>query len=312
MTFRDYKDTFVDVAVQELTDGGEIYAIPLYIDTLALYYNKDIFDTEGVAQPPKTWNDFITTVERLTRFDNEGHIERAGAAIGTSRNVNRSTDILSLLMLQSGVEMVNDDFTLATFSEPVQGQNVGEIALQFYTDFANPTKRVYTWNDEMFYSIDAFFTGQTAIMFNYSHHVKTLREKAPRFRFDVAPMPQIEDSETINYANYWAPTVSEFSEAPVAAWRFLKYLSSPEGVIPYLNASERPVARRDLVEEQSIETELGVFAEQALSAFSWYQADNSAVETIFADMIDDINLNRASIREALSDAETKVNLIMQR
>ncbi len=312
MTFRGYKDTFVDVAVQELTDGGDIYALPLYIDTLALYYNKDIFDTESVAEPPSDWNEFIDIVEQLTKFATDGGIERAGAALGTSRNVNRSTDILSLLMLQSGVEMVNDDQTLATFSEPVQGQNVGEIALQFYTDFANPTKRVYSWNDDMFYSIDAFFTGQTAMMFNYSHHVKTLREKAPRFRFDVAKMPQIEGSETINYANYWAPTVSEFSEDTVAAWKFLAYLSSPEGVIPYLNSSERPVARRDLIEEQSIETELGVFAEQALSAFSWYQVDNSAIEKIFADMIDDINFNRMSVREALSDAETKVSLLMQR
>jgi len=312
MIFRDYKDTFVDVAVQDLTDRGEIYALPLYIDTLALYYNKDIFDSEGIAQPPSDWNEFIDIVEKLTKFSTDGRIERAGVALGTSRNVNRSTDILSLLMLQSGVEMVNEDATLATFSDPVQGQNVGEIALQFYTDFANPNKRVYTWNDDLFYSIDAFFTGQAVMMFNYSHHVQTLRDKAPRFKFDVADMPQIEGSESINYANYWVPTVWEFSEDPITAWKFLAYLASPEGVIPYLNSSQRPVARRDLVGEQSIELGIGVFAEQALSAYSWYQIENSAIETIFADMIDDVNFNRASVREALSDAETKVNLIMQK
>jgi multiple sugar transport system substrate-binding protein len=279
---------------------------------LALYYNKDIFDTEGIAQPPSTWTEFNDIVEKLTKFNSGGEIERAGAAVGTSRNVNRSTDILALLMLQSGVEMVNDNLTEATFSEPVGGQNVGEIALQFYTDFANPNKRVYTWNDKMFYSIDAFFTGQAAMMLNYSHHVKTLQEKSPRFKFDIAPMPQIEGSEAINYANYWAPTVSEFSENPIAAWRFLKYLTSLDGLIPYLNASEKPVARRDFIEEQSRQTEFGVFADQSLSAFSWYQIDNRAIETIFADMIDDINFNRASIREALSNAETKVTLLMSK
>ncbi len=312
MTFKDFENTFVDVAVQDLTENGEIYAVPLYIDTLALYYNKDIFDAEGIAQPPSNWNDLIEMVEKLTKFNTDGSIERAGAAIGTSRNINRSTDLLQLLMLQSGVRMVNDKLTEAEFSNPVQGQNVGEISLQFYTDFADPSKRVYTWNDKMFYSIDAFFTGKTAMMFNYSHHAQTLRDKAPRFKFDVAPMPQIEGSGRINYANYWAPTVSEFSENPITAWKFLEFLSSPDGVASYVNTSERPVARRDLIEEQSLESDLGVFAEQALSAFSWYQIDNKAIQTIFADMIDDINSNRASVREALSNAETKVTLLMQK
>ncbi len=312
MTFREFGDTFVDVAVQDLTDGREIYGVPLYIDTLALYYNKDIFDAEGIPQPPRNWIDFMEIVEKLTRFNDEGGIEKSAAAIGTSRNVNRSTDLLSLLMLQSGIRMVNDRLTEAEFSSPVGGQNVGEIALQFYTDFADPSKRVYTWNDSMFYSIDAFFTGKTAMMFNYSHHIQTLRDKAPRFKFGVASMPQIKESETINYANYWAPTVSEFSENPVAAWKFIKYLSSSDGVIPYLNMSQRPVARRDLVEEQAFEPDLGVFSEQALSAFSWYQVDNKAIETIFADMIDDINFNKASVREALSRAETRVTVLMQK
>ncbi len=312
-TFRRFREEFVDVATQDLTTDGEIYALPLYVDTLALYFNRDVFDTEGIASPPRTWDDFNGVVGRLTQFDNLNNITRSAVAMGTARNINRSTDILTLLMLQSGVEMVDDDFTEATFARSVQGQNVGEIALQYYTDFANPTKRVYTWNDDQFYSIDAFFTGKTAMMFNYSHHIQTLEEKSARFKFGVALMPQIEGSEAVNYANYWAPTVAERSLYSVEAWKFLVYLASREGVTSYINASSRPVARRDLISALVDDPNYGIFAEQALSATSWLQPDSSAVETIFADMIDDVNFNRVeSVREALNDAETEVNVLMQR
>src|SRR3989344_5351930 len=39
-----------------------VYALPLSIDTLALFYNKDIFDTAGIVSPPKTWSEFQALV----------------------------------------------------------------------------------------------------------------------------------------------------------------------------------------------------------------------------------------------------------
>ena len=80
----------------------------------------------------------------------------------------------------------------------------------------------------------------------------------------------------------------------------------------YVNASNRPSARRDLIEQQETDPDLGVFATQALSARSWYQVDNSAIETIFAEMIDDVNFGRASVRAALQAAENKVSVLMSR
>src|SRR6185369_16413812 len=108
-------------------------------------------------------------------------------AIGTAKNINRSTDILALLMLQSGTQMTSQGNTSATFSRPVNNQSVGESALQYYTDFANPSKQLYTWNDSQHYSIDAFQEGKVAMMFNYSHTTDVLRAKSSRLNFAVAP-----------------------------------------------------------------------------------------------------------------------------
>ena len=165
----------------------------------------------------------------------------------------------------------------------------------------------------MRYSVDAFVEGKTAIMFNYSHQIPTIKARAPYLNFAVVPMPQVKDRNfDINYANYWAPTVAKQSKNQIAAWKFLVYLSSTRGSSFYVNASNRPSARRDLVEQQKTDPDMGAFATQALSARSWYQVDSVAIETIFAEMIDDVNFGRATIRQAIQTAENKVSVLMAR
>lgn len=309
----NFRQDFVDVAQTDLVDNGQIYALPLYIDTLALYYNKDLLNSAGISQAPKIWDEFNETVEVLTKKDSRGNIEKAGAAMGLARNINRSTDILMLLMIQSGAQMVDRDLKQATFARTVEFQPVGEVALEYYTDFADPLKSVYTWNNNLFYSIDSFVTERTAMMFNYSHHIQTIRAKSPRLNFGVALMPQPKNASVrVDYANYFAPAVSAASKNKDAAWKFLVYLASREGSLAYLNKSLRPAARRDLIEFQKTDPDLGVYSKQALSARSWYQVDPAAIEKIFADMIEDVVFRRATAPEALRAGQDRVTVLMQR
>lgn len=310
MTVRQFQDTFVDVAAADLLKDGKIYAMPSYVDTLGLYYNKDLFATAGIAQPPVTWQEFLDDVKLLTKRDASDNIITSGAAIGTAHNVNRATDILMMLMLQSGVQMTNPDDTQATFAHSVDGQPVGERSLQFYTDFTNPQKEVYTWNDSQDYSVDAFTAGKTAMMINYAHEISVIRDKAPRLNWAIAPVPQASINDKRTYADYWPLTVSLQSKNPYQAWQLVNYLTAGAGNPTYLNASARPAARRDLIDQQKNDPDLGVFAEQALTARSWFQADDAAIETIFADMIDNVNLGRQSVGDALKQAEDKVTVLM--
>lgn len=312
MTFRDFQDQFVEVAVEDLTTDGKVYAVPLYVDTLALYYNRDLFNNASITLPPKNWEEFNNTVEQLTKLDVSGNIIQSGAAIGTSDNINRSADMLMTLMLQSGVRMTDSDNSSATFAKPVNNTAVGEVALRYYTDFANPNVRTYTWNDSQHYSVDAFTEGKVAMMFNYSHQADILNQKSARLNYSITSMPQISETDIRNYANYWAVAVSKKSLVPNEAWKFVSYLASKEGSSSYLAQTMRPSARRDIIDLQKNDLRLGVFANQALTAKSWYQIDNSAIESIFAEMIDDVNFGRLSVREALQNAEAEINVLMGR
>jgi len=51
-----FKKQFVDVAYNDFVYKDNIYAKPLYCDTLALYYNNDLLNQVGIVSPPKTWD----------------------------------------------------------------------------------------------------------------------------------------------------------------------------------------------------------------------------------------------------------------
>ncbi|MDP3901412.1 MAG: extracellular solute-binding protein [bacterium] len=310
LNLTDFQSLFPTVVEQDFAPDGVIFGLPLYLDTLALFYNKDYFDAKGVALPPKTWEEFQSLVPRLVELDSSGKVVRAAAAIGGSnRSINRATDLLNILMLQSGAEMVNSSFRQAEFAS-AQGVD----SLRFYTKFANPVNNYYTWNENLHYSLDNFSEGSVAMIFNYAYQVPLLEEKNPFLRFEVATIPQPTGaSQPINFANYWGLATSIKSSNPAAAWDFAIYLTTNlEAQHKYLDLTQKPPALRSLIDGLLSDNEWGVFAKQALTARSWPQIDNNIVEQEFSAMIAAVISGQKTPEKAIQEAEEKITFLMER
>ncbi|MBI2635490.1 MAG: extracellular solute-binding protein [Parcubacteria group bacterium] len=317
MTLRQFQETFPDVAVTNFISKNQIYAIPVWTDVLTMFYNKDLFNTAVIGTPPKTWDEFIKVIQKLSVKDKFGNFTKSGAALGTADNVNNAADILSLLMLQIGAKMVSDDGQGATFDQSVTVNGnlflPGESALRFYTDFANPKSSAYSWNDKMPDSFEAFITGKTAIIFDYAVNMPEIKKRAPNLRLGIAAMPQPANaSRDVNYASYWGYAVPLASKNSQAAWQFLLYLTRKDINQSFSNAVLRPASRRDVISEEQTSADLGIFAEEILSAVSWYQVDPMAIKKIFKDMIDAVVLSGDKPADALRDAASKVTFLMRR
>ncbi|NQV00460.1 MAG: extracellular solute-binding protein [Parcubacteria group bacterium] len=318
MTPDIFGEIFVDTALYDLQDSeGNIYGIPFSVDTLAMYYNKDFFNTEGLTAPPETWTEFKDYVKELTQVDSFGNVKLAGGALGTSQNVTRAVDILYLLMLQNGTQMTDEDGEKATFDAKAKTSG-GEVytpgldALIFYTDFADPKKSVYSWNPAMHNSIDSFIQEEAAMAFGYSYHDAIIKSKAPNLNYDIAEVPQIQgSSKEVNYANYWAEVVSTTSAKQKEAWNFLNYLAKQENVQNYSEVTKRPAARKDVIENQLNDPLLKVFSKQALTAESWYQVDADAIEGVFSNLIESVALDEKEAEEGLDEAIDQVTNLMK-
>ena len=217
--------------------------------------------------------------------------------------------------------MNNQLLTEATFDDQVvvgEGEQKeifkpGEDALDFYLAFSDNTRPVYSWGKQMSYSIDAFVEGKAAMMINYPHNIPVVQSKAPHLNFTTSPVPQLQDrSEDVNYASYWGFTVSKNSQNIDVAWQFIDFLLQPDNLKKYLAAAQLPTARRDLILYQQQETKLRHFANQIISARSWYQGDSFAVEAVLADMINSALVGERTSQEALEDAAARITLIIQK
>ncbi|MBI4919870.1 extracellular solute-binding protein [Candidatus Azambacteria bacterium] len=317
MNMRNFQETFPDVATADFVSQNKIYALPVWTDVLAMFYNKDLFNAAGIAAPPKNWDDFIKVVKKLSAKDKFGNLTKSGAAIGAADNVNNASDILSLLMLQAGAKMISDDGREAAFDRlvAVDGSryNPGESALRFYTDFANPLSTAYAWNNNFQNSFDAFASGQTAIMLDYAVNMPRLKQRAPNLRLGVAPVPQLANaSKFVNYADFWGYSVSSASKNSSAAWNFLIYLTGKDMNKYFSNTVSRPASRRDVLSEEQSLPDIGIFAESILSAANWYQVDPPAIDGIFKSMINAVVSGGAKPADAIADAAARVSSLMRK
>jgi len=304
---KDYKSAFVDVVVNDFTQGNKIYGTAMSVDSLALFYNKDLMGTVGIATPPKTWAELATDVQKIKRADSKGYFNRSGVAIGTSANVNRSVDVLYLFMLQQGVVPFTSEGQPSFANQLEKDGNYtipGVSGLTFYTSFANPANTNYNWNTRSDYSIDAFANGRAAFLYSYAFNRQTILQKSPNLNFDVAPVPQPNlDNPSINFANYWGEVVSKQSKNQAWAWDFLKFISSKESLDKYYAQAKVPSSRKDLIELQIQDPEIGVFAHANLTAKSFFKPHQVKIDDIFGKAIDNVILNGFTPTEAIEQAE---------
>lgn len=323
LSIRQLQSQFVDVVAKDVVlanaettaDGGRqtvnrIYGLPLSVDTLALYFNKTLLNKAGIPEAPRSWTDVQAAAKnkRLTVYDASQLITQSAIALGTAANVERAVDVLQLLMMQNRTVMADDAGSVSFNQRPpsaVGELNPGAEASVFYTDFANPVKEVYTWNDRMPSSLEAFAGGTTAMLVGYSYHLPIIRARAPKLEVGIAPIPQIGDE--INFANYWVNGVSAKSAHPDEAWDFVQFMAAQDQAKTYLDATKRPTALRALVAAQREDLDVGVFAAQALTAKSWYKGrDALAMESAFKDLIKDVLANPSNPQQWVEIAAQKV------
>src|SRR3989338_238158 len=315
LTPAQLKDNFIDVVYNDVVRDNKIYGLPLSVDTLVLFYNRDLFNNAGIPLPPQSWISLQENVKRLTFADSSGNLAQAGIALGTAENVERSFDILSLLMMQNGAQMTTADrvtFNLLPPGFPDRTYNPGPEAVRFYTDFANSGKEVYAWNENFPNSLEAFAQGRVAMIFGYNYHLPYLEIKRQgKLNYGVTKIPQIEGRNEVNYASYWVQTVSQKSKHINEAWDFIQFLTKKNQAKKYLDKTLKPTALRSLIEEQISNDKLKIFVEQLLTAKSWYTCANpQATETAFKEMIE-LARKGADLQQTVTNAVLKVQQTMR-
>jgi len=281
-----FAELFPQVAVQDFVLNDQVYAFPLFIDTLVLYYNKDIFDRRGVALPPNTWDGFRQAITR-----------RVVASFGgPSPLVARAGDIMNALLMQA-----NADLSLQNKSFIRISNREGTTALNLYTSVRAPAIETYA----------GFANGTIGMIIDYQSAAPSILARNPSLNFAIAPLPQINPGQPVVPARYYGLAVPRRSLLQSLAWDFIVYATTDEWVAEnYLIASGRPPALRTIINSYIGDPTHGVFASQALIARSWNMPASEGVFAIFNTMIQSV-IQGGTAHDALSQAETAINRLIR-
>jgi ABC-type glycerol-3-phosphate transport system substrate-binding protein len=311
------RELYPNVVADDFVAGDQVWALPLSIDTLALFYNRHLFNQAGIVFPPATWEELVAIAPRLTLTDADGRIEQSAIAMGTTFNINRPSDILAMLMLQVGSSIVDRNDMQAVFNRRIEGaadRSAGEYALEFYLQFSNPARPAFSWDTHQHYSIDAFSEGTLAMMLSYAFQIPTIRAKGPFVDFGVSMLPQPAGRrDRVDYANYWGFAVSNQSWRQFEAWQLISFMTTRiDSAEIYFRNTGRPPALRVLIQENMNRPVVGVFSQQALTAKSWFQPDPARVESIFWVMMESTRRRELSPGAAVERAVNQINLLLDR
>ncbi len=296
---------FPTVFETDMVLNGSIYALPLYIDTLAMVYNIGMFDGASIANPPKTWKELQDIVPKLRIINDKGQLERPGVGLGgSSKTVEHAADISFLLMMQNGAMMNVQSSDMAYFGDSQKAQD----AINFYLQFSNPVSEYYAWNESRKNSLDEFAAEESPIAFAYQADFARLKAKNQFINFGVSTMPQVSLQQSVNYSKYKGLTVAKQSRNKAAAWDFVVYATTDsKATSDYFLRGLRPPALRSLISLNSNDPKYSVFTNQALSAKSWLVKDYSRAEDAMGEALVKILSGQSNISRALKEAQSKIN-----
>lgn len=202
---------FYPIVSKLLVSGTQVYGAPMSAETLGLYVNSAILQQKQL-QPPKTWEDLLSTAKTVTEIDPlTGKITRAGVALGNTSNVEYWPDIVSMMLLQAGVSLTN-----------IEGPEVG-ITLKYYTDFVTKHK---VWDETLPSSVVAFANEKVAMIIAPSWIAKDIKAINPSLSWQVVQVPQLPDIDPVNWTSIWFEAVSKNTQHPLEAWKFISFIAS--------------------------------------------------------------------------------------
>jgi len=279
---------------KDLKQGNSFYGVPLMYDQLALFYNKDIFES-AQKSPPRTWWGLRETAKELTVRDEAGRIKVAGVGMGTVENVDHYSDILGLMMKQNNVDLYAGDAANKTKLEAI---------LTFYSLFKTQDK---VWDESLAQSTVQFANGKLAMYFGPSWRVFNLNDMNSSLRFEVTGVPQLPtvdglpeskvesgeiDGQLTNdqWSTYWFEGVNNKSANQDMAWKLLAFMSEKENLEKFYTAASQIRAfgeiypRKSMAESVTANAKAKYFVLGADNGGSWYLSSRTFDEGLNDDM----------------------------
>ncbi len=302
-----YKNNYIDGASIFWTPFGAL-ALPVAVEPMVLFYNRTLFAKHGISTPPAYWDEVTKITPALTSLDANGNFLESGIALG-DHTVTYIKDIVMAIVAQFGqipvlAQYTNDGtvlFDIAANTPITETSNVQPLAsiMRFVTEFSDPTKSTYTWNQFAGDAADAFASEKLAMYIGYAGELPTLRNRNPKMDINMTYLPQTRGYNTFSTGlRIYGIATMQQSKNPAAAFAVESAFAGAD-LSPQIAAivGAEPAFREYLNTPGLNE----VLQKSLLVARAWYDVDPSATAEYMSQMFFGITSGKEGVNDAASD-----------
>ena len=314
VSMTQFQNAFIEAANPFAIPEG-IVALPIAADPLVLYWNKDLLATGGYAQAPQYWDQLPDMAAKLTIRDDAGDILKSAIALGEYQNIDDAKDILITLTLQAGGTITSFDST-GKLDSAISKAGIDaaepavETALRFYTEFADPSKNIYSWNRSLLDAQQYFAQGNLALYIGYASEDSQILQENPNLNFGIAALPQIRGaSHSVDVARVYGLAVARTSHNIAGAQTVAETLAVTANSATYAHTFGLASARRDVLSEASTGNQ-GLFNAATIMSYSWFDPNPSETASLFQTMIENTTSGAMLIGDAVGRADAQMTQII--
>jgi multiple sugar transport system substrate-binding protein len=283
--------------ISAMKADGEYWGLPTAVRSLALFYNKKIFQDAGLDpnSPPTTLDALVDAAVKTAQHDSSGNITSEGLAVDMGAQDHQWWR--EVLLRQFGGVPYNDDYTKVTYDD-----EHGLAALKWYTDLTTVHKVGQSgFMDE---AQAAFKGGRAAMVIDGSFRLGSFSQ-IKDFDWGVAELPE-KDGIKSNYVSYWVNGLAANSsgEKLAAAEKFLAYVTSPEAMQIWLKTVGELPAKPELAltDENTKDPIYGPFLKGLQYGHTTLFVDETAQRQVAIDMVNRIILENQDPKASLDEA----------
>jgi multiple sugar transport system substrate-binding protein len=288
---------FFDVA----SYNGHVYAAPMTVATVMLYYNKKMFKEAGIASPPKTMDEMLQDAIKLTKNGPNGKqygLVLADNAVPQWWSIFAWAYGGNLVSPDGKTSMLTDPNTIKGFQAWADAQKTGKIS---------PVGTAGAAGDQLFQ------TQKAAMLLNGPWVTAGFTDaKVP---YDVVPVPVGPVGQSRTLAVGATITVAKATKNKAAAEDFIKYWFSPESQLIYAGGAGSSPARTDMAAQLGkLKNPYPAKFAAVLPTAQYYLAGLKNYSQVDTDVITPAVqkiLRGADVTSTLKEADGKLNALLK-
>jgi ABC-type glycerol-3-phosphate transport system substrate-binding protein len=307
-TQRTFQDSFIQEG-QLLQGSSGYYGLPFVVDPLMLYWNRDIFTAHNISTPPTTWEDIASLVPTLSQVSTDLTISKSAISLGDYRNIDNAKEIFSSLLLQSGIKITTLNSSQANQVDPLSAaldENTSNV-LNFYTQFADPSSKTYTWNRSLPDSLSMFTANNLAMYIGFGSEAQNIQTMNPNLNFDMALLPQFKSQALPStYGRIYVFSILNASANKTGAINAIASMTGNNFVGSYIKNTNLAPARRDLLATPGTDAYSPLIYKSALYANAWLDPDPATTNSIFQTMVESLLAGRDNTSSIVGQADNRL------